>query len=544
MDSITNIEDVFNKYKENSFLKECLESENIVYYNKKNVVLGYSEDRNKRDQIIILSENVANVMANHSSSLVNVKTIIFLKDGPAPKSNINTYIDKFYIDFVFHKANFLKGKNFTLQGLQYIVNNFEKFDDKENLFKILKSQAIAMKNFRSEVIAKSNYKIIEFMIFHKLFNLEELNSLLECDIDQTTKISVLDDIKNFDSEEKEKYSNSVIRKEELVYGIIEHSLKDLKDDFVCSKKDNKIFISKYKGNDSSVVIPGSVDGITEFVFKSFKLADNVDTIIFDEGITKVFIDESVSCLFTKSKCLKNIKLPSTLTYIDSEIFSSIPYETTVDISRVKDSNFKYIDEHYLCYKNRLLFIKDRTNIKEIVLPEEVTEVKEFSFKKCKNLTKITLHKNLIRFDGFNFSKSKKIKSIEIPNCVTEIPCDAFKDCDRLAEINFNNVTSIGNDAFKNCIGLIEVVVPEPINYIDVGAFSQCTNLKIIKFPSSLKKIGPAIFESTGHISVYVPEEVEEMYNTFFRCYSFKIFTPKPKVEHEWHKVYKDNIEWI
>ncbi len=582
-----NTNDEIEKYKDIPYIKEYLNNPELNYkgYSTANF---YNEFREKKDQIVIMSEKVNKIWLVGWYSLDNVNTIVFLNDGPAPKHNMER-ANLREIDFVFHTANFLKGKHLLFEGCRYIINNYDNFGDKENFIKLLKAKTDKMKKFRIELLGPQDDNITHFMLSNKLFSFEELNSLLNYNINQNTKIAVLDAINNSSEKERKDYAAAVDRKEEIDLGITEYSLKDLKATFACCKKDNKIVITQYKGTSSTIVIPGSVDGITEFVFKSINLKEKFAEIIFDEGVTKVFIDESCNHAFTKAKFIRSIQLPSTLTHIDSEIFSKISYSCTIDISRVKDPNFKYIDKHYLCYKNRLLFIKGREDIREIVLPEKITEIAEFSFQRCKKLTKVTLHNKLTRFEEFSFSFSRKITSIELPDCVKHIPDEAFRECDRLETIDFNNVTSIGVDAFKKCMGLIDVVLPEQITSIQDGAFSYCRYLESIKFPSTITKLsygvlaccsslsyfeipntvtlidsralsacdfheieipksvkvfGFAVFEYCDDITVHVPEEVDDMEQTFYSCFDFKIITPKPTVEKQWHKDYKDEIEYI
>lgn len=75
--------------------------------------------------------------------------------------------------------------------------------------------------------------------------------------------------------------------------------------------------------------------------------------------------------------------------------------------------------------------------------------------------------------------------------VTEIPTNAFRGCIALEEIVIpNGITSIGVSSFMNCSSLKEVVLPEGVTTIGSTAFAECTSLTNIQFPSTLKTICP------------------------------------------------------
>ena len=99
----------------------------------------------------------------------------------------------------------------------------------------------------------------------------------------------------------------------------------------------------------------------------------------------------------------------------------------------------------------------------IVLPEtvnyegivyNVTEIGNFAFFGCQNLTSVT-----------------------IPNSVTSIGEQAFALCVGLTSVTIpNNLISIGNYAFIACNGLTSVTIPEGTTSIGDYVFSSCSGL--------------------------------------------------------------------
>ena len=69
------------------------------------------------------------------------------------------------------------------------------------------------------------------------------------------------------------------------------------------------------------------------------------------------------------------------------------------------------------------------------------------------------------------------------------------------EIDGKKVVGIGVDAFKQCKGIQQLIIPEGIEYISQGAFAECSNLKKVVFPISLKEIGKTE-KKTGYVSIF------------------------------------------
>ena len=63
-------------------------------------------------------------------------------------------------------------------------------------------------------------------------------------------------------------------------------------------------------------------------------------------------------------------------------------------------------------------------------------------------------------DIWSYTFSSKLRSVIIPNSVTTINGNAFKDCKRLESVRMsNNITSIGDSAFENCYMLQSIKIP-------------------------------------------------------------------------------------
>jgi len=92
----------------------------------------------------------------------------------------------------------------------------------------------------------------------------------------------------------------------------------------------------------------------------------------------------------------------------------------------------------------------------------------------------------------------------LPNTVTIINSDAFRECTNLSSINIpHNVTSVESYAFFNCTNLTTVTIPNDINF-GMFAFSQCDTLINITIGSNVTFYNTTSFHSfltiDGHLS--------------------------------------------
>ena len=70
-----------------------------------------------------------------------------------------------------------------------------------------------------------------------------------------------------------------------------------------------------------------------------------------------------------------------------------------------------------------------------------------------------------------------LKTVIIHDGVTNIPDNAFRDCDSLTSVTIpDSVTSIGYRAFYNCSALTSITIPDSVTSIGDEAFSGCIRL--------------------------------------------------------------------
>lgn len=93
--------------------------------------------------------------------------------------------------------------------------------------------------------------------------------------------------------------------------------------------------------------------------------------------------------------------------------------------------------------------------------------------------------------------------------VSAISYEAFKDCIGMTTITIpNSITSIGVRAFDGCYSLTSVTIPNSITQISNYAFSGCTSLTSVTIPTSVTRIGYYAFENCSNLtSIDIPNSV-------------------------------------
>jgi hypothetical protein len=174
--------------------------------------------------------------------------------------------------------------------------------------------------------------------------------------------------------------------------------------------------------------------------------------------------------------------------------------------------------------------QNKAGLSSIILPSSVISIGDCAFKNREGLATINIpasvssigKKAFINFQGFinvdvNNNKYSSSEGILFNKTQTElIQCPTSKNgsC-RIPD----TVTSIGEYAFMNCIGLSDVLISSSVNSIGEGAFFHCVGLTSIDGLSSVSTIGIYAFsECSKLISVPIPSSIISIGScTFFSC---------------------------
>ena len=179
---------------------------------------------------------------------------------------------------------------------------------------------------------------------------------------------------------------------------------------------------------------------------------------------------------------------------------------------------------------------NNTNLKQVVLPDDITLIDDKAFINCYNMISIQLPANLNTigwnaFDGCSsltgikipktlkdagvgniyspFTNCTALKTIELEEGLTSIPTGLFYGCSAIEEITIpKSVISIGEQAFYNCTNLKKVTFSPYITYIGKEAFAYNYSLQSVELPAALVELsGKSFAACTSLTEIVIPKNV-------------------------------------
>ena len=144
-----------------------------------------------------------------------------------------------------------------------------------------------------------------------------------------------------------------------------------------------------------------------------------------------------------------------------------------------------------------------------------------AFHNSKSIKNVTLGADVETLPDYLFFGCSSLNTVNIPQKVKTIGNNTFAGCINLTTINYNserceetlafngcsvvnltvgnNVKSIPNFAFTDCVRLNDFVLPSTVENIGKYAFKGCANIKKITLPEQLKTIEGGAFEDCGNL---------------------------------------------
>ena len=244
-------------------------------------------------------------------------------------------------------------------------------------------------------------------------------------------------------------------------------------DFSYTTDGSSITITGYTGEDPALVIPAEIDGlpVTSIGMNAFWGRTDLTSVTFPASITAIGTSSFYNCsalaevtfsdpceslnigmeAFHNCDALTQLVLPVGLTTMGHRAFGNCDALTSVTIpsSLEKIETYRYSDNtsgpFYGCSAlESVLFNEDPTiiiphllegsGLKEFTFPESVTQIGDYAFRDCKNLTTAILP---------------------------------------------DNVTAIGNSAYANCTSLTMLSCDTPQMQVGSGVLDNCSKAEVV-----------------------------------------------------------------
>lgn len=283
---------------------------------------------------------------------------------------------------------------------------------------------------------------------------------------------------------------------------------------------------------TSVTLPKSLKSM----YRNFHNNYNLTSILIDDS--NPYYSSDGSALFDKYKrkmifavsTLKKYAIPSSVSEISKDAFYNCRHLKTLvlplrlkrkEVPSFWDCDSLYsisVDEKnpYLCSDGSALYNKDKSElvfvchtVRKISIPSSVTEIGDYAFSKCTNLTSIELPLGVTLIGSDAFRNCTNLSSLILPSSVKEIWSWAFMGCKSLTSITLpSGVENVWSRTFEGCESLKSITLPSDLKQIEGDAFKGCNSLtSIYAFMKKPCKIQETTFDNETKINatLYVPK---------------------------------------
>ncbi len=291
---------------------------------------------------------------------------------------------------------------------------------------------------------------------------------------------------------------------------------------------------------NTTTIPNNITSIGNYAFSGCK---GITSITIPNGVTNIG-----NYVFANCTALTTITIPNSVTSIGDYAFSNCESLSSITIP----NSVTTIGSNAF---------SNCSNFTSVTIPDGVTTIGDGIFLNCINLTSVTLPKTLTAIGWIDKTGSELCRYYNIfENCNSlnsvvvkdgNTMYDSRNNCNAIIETSTNtlivgcqnttipkNITTIGDNAFYHCTGIISIAIPESVTSIGNGAFYNCTSLSSVTIPNSVTNLGkceycriiryPGVFEScTNLTSVILGKNIEELGpSTFGYCTNLRKLTIK------------------
>ena len=244
--------------------------------------------------------------------------------------------------------------------------------------------------------------------------------------------------------------------------------------------DGTVEIVRYKGTDSAVVIPQTINekNVSRIAANAFEWNTDIVSVTISEGVAYIGTSAFYNCYN-----LAQVSIPSTVTFIGDGAFNDTSW-----LNELRETS-----QDHLVIVNNILVDANAYEGSDLVIPSSVKSICWGAFRENNSIKSITIPDGMKKIDDGAFAGSNAT-SITIPKGVTEIGNSAFVNCYDLSGITIpDTVTKIGESAFSNCGAINSITIPDSVESIGAKAFYNCRSLRNVSIPDSVKSIGNKAF---------------------------------------------------
>ena len=211
--------------------------------------------------------------------------------------------------------------------------------------------------------------------------------------------------------------------------------------------------------------------------EAFSMARNLESVVLTEKVSEIQGRAFDQCSF------KSIKLPNSVTTMNENVFTGC-YNLEEFIINKNHPTLSAVDKKYLYSKDHTIFycypggLGDESDVLEkYVLEKETKKIQPYAFEQTK-IRNVVLPEGLEEIGDRAFFGAGII-TLYVPESVKRIGVQAFSQSNVIFAGLSEGVETLGWAAFRGCIALSYIAVPESVSEIGQSAFLDIGEGRVI-----------------------------------------------------------------
>lgn len=228
-------------------------------------------------------------------------------------------------------------------------------------------------------------------------------------------------------------------------------------------------------------------------------------------------------LGSKTNQIGNLTLTGDLNGDDIKVIRNMAKLSILNVENaniVEGGDFYYSPfsgTYYYTENNKFpdyMFYTNQKQITSLILPNSITSIGEVALW-AQDIKEITIPDKVTNIGKSAFGHCEKLESINIPNSIKNIGSEAFICCGNLKSITIpNSVTTINMRTFEDCRSLTSVIIGSGVKSIAEYAFLDCNELKEIHIKNPVPPTvnsNTFIFSGKKNCKLYIPKGSKKAY---------------------------------
>lgn len=154
----------------------------------------------------------------------------------------------------------------------------------------------------------------------------------------------------------------------------------------------------------------------------------------------------------------------------------------------------------------------KSSLTSVQLPEGLTTVGGNAFTDCVNLREIIWPSTLVEIKAGALMGCEGLTTLELPEGLETLGNDAFANCVNLERVTISGSgLTVGNRAFMGCVKLSEAVIRPGVQKLGEEVFGGCAALTRIEIPASVMELDGAFLHCERLTELVIAEDHPFLY---------------------------------